>query len=118
MQLADYYDIVKAFPSNRSDHALGAGVLPRRAWRDDRFPDVQRPGLTRKSFSIDLVSVPDQIPWSLLQPARLDQLPNGPPRGRIRISNGIFASPLPPSAARRSRLQQGVARQCAAWTGG
>src|SRR2546422_10239402 len=41
------------------------------------------PRLTRKSFSIDLVSVSDQIPWGFLQPARLDQLPSGPPRGRM-----------------------------------
>src|SRR5438445_9693034 len=62
MPFADHHDMVKAFPSNRSNHALGIGVLPGRAWRNDRFPDAQRPGLTRKSFSIDLVSVPDQIP--------------------------------------------------------
>jgi hypothetical protein len=55
---------------------------------------------------------------------------------RIRISNGIFTPPLPPSAsagghcrprrwrrpqhaatACRSGAQQGVARQCAVWTG-
>jgi len=83
MPFADHHDMIKTFPSNRSNHALGVGVLPRRAWRDDHFPDVQRPGLTRKSFSIDLVSVPDQIPWILLQPARLDQLPSGPLRGRM-----------------------------------
>src|SRR5437899_8320202 len=37
-----------------------------------RQQDVQRLGLTRKSFSIDLVSVTDQMPWGFLQPARLD----------------------------------------------
>src|SRR6267143_6168895 len=81
MPFADHHDMVKAFPSNRSNHALGIGVLPGRARRNDRFPDVQRLGLTRKSFSIDLISVTDQMPWSLLQPAHLDQLPSGPPRG-------------------------------------
>jgi len=80
---ADHHKVVQAFSANRSDHALGIGILPGRAWRNDRFPDAQRPGLTRKSLSIDLVSVPDQIPWALLQPARLDQLPRGPPRGRV-----------------------------------
>src|SRR2546427_2239029 len=83
MPFAEHHDMVKAFPSNRSNQALGVGVLPGRAWRNDRLLDVQRPGLTRKSFSIDLVSVPDQIPWGLLQSARLDQLPSGPPRGRM-----------------------------------
>src|SRR2546422_1681885 len=39
--------------------------------------------LTRKSLSIDLVSVTDQMAWGLLQPARLDQLPPSPIRGRM-----------------------------------
>src|SRR5881396_923346 len=78
-----FANMVKAFQSNRSNHALGIGVLPGRAWRNDRFPDVQRLGLTRKSFSIDLVSVTDQMAWGLLQPARLDQLPSSPIRGRM-----------------------------------
>src|SRR2546422_3486736 len=83
MPFADHHDMVKAFPSNRSNHALGISVLPGRAWRNDRLPDLQRLGLTRKSFSIDLVSVTDQMAWGLLQPARLDQLPPRPLRGRM-----------------------------------
>src|SRR6266581_6157296 len=62
MPFADHDDVVKAFPSNRANHPLGIRVLPRRAGRDDRLPDVQRLGLTRKSPSIDLVSVPNEIP--------------------------------------------------------
>src|SRR6267143_5128639 len=81
MPLSEDDDMVKAFPSNRSNHALGIGVLPGRAWRNDRFPDVQRLSLTRKPFAIDLISVTDQMAWGLLQPTRLDQLPSGPPRG-------------------------------------
>src|SRR6266446_7715377 len=57
MPFADHDNVVKAFPSNRANHPLGIRVLPRRAGRDDRLPDVQRLGLTRKSLSIDLVSV-------------------------------------------------------------
>lgn len=83
MPFPEHHDMVKAFPSNRSNHALGIGVLPGRAWRNDPFPDVQRLGLTRKSFSMDLVSVTDQMPWGLLQPARLDQLPPSLIGGRM-----------------------------------
>src|SRR5260370_26468649 len=83
MPFADHHDMVKAFPSNRSNHALGIGVLPGRAWRNDHFPDVHGPGLTRQSFPIALVSATDQMPWGLLQPARLDQLPPSPIRGRM-----------------------------------
>ena len=38
MPLPDHYYMVKAFPSNRANHALRIGVLPRRAWRNDRVP--------------------------------------------------------------------------------
>jgi hypothetical protein len=37
MPFADHHGMIKTFPSNRSNHALGIGVLPGRAWRDDRF---------------------------------------------------------------------------------
>jgi hypothetical protein len=78
MPFADHHDVVQAFTSNRADHPLGIRVLPRRAGRNDGLLDVQQPGLMRKSFSIDLVSVPNQIPGPLLQRARLEQLARRP----------------------------------------
>src|SRR5213593_990820 len=54
MSFADHHDMVKAFPSDRANHTLRIGVLPRRAWRNNSLSDVQHPGLTRKSFAIDL----------------------------------------------------------------
>src|SRR2546422_714619 len=56
MLLADHHNMVDTFPPKRANHALCVGVSPRRAWRNDRLPDVQHPGLMRKSFFIDLVS--------------------------------------------------------------
>src|SRR2546430_8254169 len=82
MPLADYHDMVKTFPPKRANHALCVGVLSQRAWRNDRLPDVQQPRLTRKSFAINLIPVPDQMPRALLLPARLDQLSRGPYRRR------------------------------------
>src|SRR4030095_13177500 len=78
MPFADHDDVVQPFTSNRADHPLGLRVLPRRAVRNDGLLHVQRPGLMRKSFSIDLVSVPNQIPGPLLQRARLVQLARRP----------------------------------------
>src|SRR5262245_43616741 len=83
MPFTDHHDIVETFPSNRPNYPLGIRVLPRRARRNHDFPDAQRLGLTPKSFSIDLVSVSDQILRSLLQAARLEQLPRRPFRGRV-----------------------------------
>src|SRR5207245_7575464 len=78
-----WHTMVKAFPPNRANHPLRIGVLPRRAWRNDRLPDVQQPRLTRKSFAIDLIPVPDQMPRTLVLPARLDQLSCRPFRRRV-----------------------------------
>ncbi len=50
---------------------------------NDRLLDAQCLGLTRKSLSIDLVSVPSQVPQRLLQRARLEQLPRRPFRRRM-----------------------------------
>ena len=59
MPLADHHDMVKAFASNRTNHPLRVGVLPRRAGRNDRLLDVQGPGLPREAFVIDTVPIPD-----------------------------------------------------------
>src|SRR2546422_4063232 len=95
MPLTDYHDMVQTFASNRANHALGIGVLPRRSWRCDRLPDVQHPGRTRKSFAIDLVPIPDQIPRTVLRPARLDQLSPRPLCGRM-LRDIEMPQPAPP----------------------
>src|SRR5262249_60535414 len=61
----------------------GIRALPRRATRNHDFPDAQPLSLTPKSVTIDLVSVSEQILRSLLQAARLEQLPRRPFRGRV-----------------------------------
>ena len=52
MPFADHDHVVKAFPANRANHPLGICVLPRRAGRNHRLPDLQRLGLARKAVSI------------------------------------------------------------------
>src|SRR5438132_7118893 len=83
MPLADHDYVVKAFPTNRANHPLGIRVLPGLAGRNYRFSDAQCLGLTRKSFSINLVSIPNQVPGPLLQRARLEQLACRPFRSRM-----------------------------------
>src|SRR5262247_4334378 len=83
MPLAEHHDMVEAFSTNRANHPLRIAVLPRRAWRYNHLSDVEHPGSTRKSFAIDRVAIPDQKPRALLQPARLEQLPRRPFRGRL-----------------------------------
>ena len=104
MPFANHYDVVKAFPSNRANHPLRIGVLPRRAWRDDRLPDVQHLRLTRKSFAIDLIPVPNQMARALFQPARLDELSRRPFRGRM-LRNIEMHQPTPPAAQHHEHKQ-------------
>src|SRR5436309_3324238 len=61
MPLAYHDYVVEAFPTNRANHPLGVRVLPGRAGRNYRFSDAQCLGLARKSLSINLVSIPNQI---------------------------------------------------------
>src|SRR5207247_6849354 len=66
-------------------------------------------GLTRKSFSIHLVSVTDQMPW-LLQPARLDQLSPSPIRGRM-FRDIEMHQPAPVVAQHHEREQDPKSRR-------
>jgi len=83
MPFADHDDVVKAFPANRANHPLGIRVLPRRARRNNHLSDVQHPSMTRKSFVIDLVAIPDHRPARFLRRARLEQLACRPFRRRM-----------------------------------
>src|SRR5882724_7908147 len=109
MPLADYYDMVKAFPPQRANHSLRIGVLPWRAWRNNRLPDVQQPRLTRKSFAIDLIPVPDQMPRALFLPARLDQLSCRPFRRRV-LSDIEMHQPAPTVAQHHEHEQDSKGR--------
>src|SRR5437762_14160115 len=109
MPLTDYHDMVQTFASNRANHALGIGVLPRRSWRCDRLPDVQHPGLARKSFAIDLVPIPDQIPRAVLRPARLDHLSPRPLCGRM-LRDIERPQPAPPVAQHHPHEQHSKGR--------
>ena len=71
MPLAHHPNVIKAFPANRASDLLGIPVLQRRARRNDHFSDTQRLGLLTRSFSINLVSVPNQIPGRLFVSAGL-----------------------------------------------
>jgi hypothetical protein len=110
MPFTNHDDVAKAFPSNRADHPLGIRVLPRRAGRNHHFPDLQRRGLSRKSLSIDLVSVPNQIPGRLVQHARLQQLSRRPFRGRM-LRHVEMHQPAPPVPQHHEHKQHSKRRR-------
>ena len=110
MPFTDHHDIVETFPSNRPNYPLGIRVLPRRARRNHDFPDAQRLGLTPKSFAIDLVSVSEQILRSLLQAARLEQLPRRPFRGRV-LGNIEMHQPAPGVAQHHKHEEHSKSRR-------
>src|ERR671935_3060290 len=98
--------------SNRGNHPLGIRVLPWRARRDNHFANVQDLGLTRKPFTIDLISVPEEVPRRCFRAACLEQLPRRPFRlvamlkpGGMRVARRNqteMATPL------KTRLKQGL----------
>ena len=92
---ADHHDVVKAFSPNRANDPLGIRVLPRRARRNDYFSDAQPLGLTRKSFSVNLIAIPNQVPGPLLQRACLEQLACSPFRRRM-VGDIEMHQPAPP----------------------
>src|SRR5262245_22912574 len=104
MPLADQHDMVKAFPSNRANHALCIGVLTRRAWRNHRLSDTQGPGLTRKPVAINLVPVANQIPvprQNFVQRQAID--PAGLTRRQSRRDG---QPPAPPASTGSSSLRR------------
>ena len=109
MPFAEHDDVVEAFASNRADQPLGIRVLPRRMRRYDCLPDLQGLRLTRKSLSIDLIAVPDQIPGRTLHCARLEQLARGPFRGRML---GDIEMYQPAPAVRKHHAHEEDSKRC------
>src|SRR5437870_61952 len=54
MPFAEDDDVIEAFPSNRSNHALGIGVLPGRAWGDEDLVDPHIPRSPEKTRTFAL----------------------------------------------------------------
>ena len=69
MALAKYNNVVKAFPSDRTDQPFGISVLPRGARRCWSVANAYRSESANKDLAIGPVPVTNEIPRSLFPPA-------------------------------------------------
>ena len=67
--LAEYNDVVKAFPSERTDQPFSISILPRGARRRRSIADAYRSESANKDLPIGPVAVTDEIAGSLVPPA-------------------------------------------------
>jgi hypothetical protein len=66
---AEYNDVVKAFPSDRTDQPFSISILPRGARRCRSIADAYRSESADKDLAIGAVPVPNEIAGSLFPPA-------------------------------------------------
>jgi hypothetical protein len=67
--LAEYKDVVKAFPADRTDQPFSISILPRGAWRRWSIADAYRSESANKDLPIGPVPVTNEIAGSLFPPA-------------------------------------------------
>jgi hypothetical protein len=61
MGFAQDDDVIHTLTADRTDHTLGIGILPGRAWCDDHFIDAHVPNSAAKVVAIDPIAVSDKI---------------------------------------------------------
>src|SRR6476660_1468471 len=84
VSLAEYNNLVKALPSDRTDQPFGICVLPRGARRRRPVADAYRSESANKDLAIGPVPVPNEVAGSLAPPACFRELIGNPFRGRMR----------------------------------
>src|SRR5258708_31340072 len=67
--LSEHNNVVKAFPSDRTDQPFGTSILPRGAWRCRPVANAHRSKSSDEDFAIGPIPVTDQIAGSLLPTA-------------------------------------------------
>ena len=60
VSLVEDDDVVEEFASDGTDHALGEGILPRRAGRGENFGDADALRPSSKFASVDAVAVAEE----------------------------------------------------------
>src|SRR6266481_2032432 len=82
--LAEYNDVVKAFPADRTDQPFSISILPRGAWRRRSIADAYRSEPANKDLTIGPVPVTNEIAGSLFPPACFRDLIGDPFCGWMR----------------------------------
>src|SRR3982074_247954 len=94
---AEYNDVVKAFPANRTDQPFSISILPRGARRRRSIANAHRSESADKDLTISPVPVTNEIAGSLLPPACFRDLTCDPFCGWMRCdaNHRICRRPCP-----------------------
>src|ERR1700693_4687798 len=82
--LAEYNNVVKAFPADRADQPLSISIVPRGARRRRSIADAHRSKPSDEDLAIGPVPVTNEIAGSLFPAAGLLDLIGDPICGRMR----------------------------------
>src|ERR1700730_11337402 len=82
--LAEYNNVVKAFPSDRTDQSFSICVLPRGTRRCRSVANAHRSKSTDKDLTVGAVPVTNEIAGSLFPAACFGELICNPFCGRVR----------------------------------
>src|SRR6202158_49793 len=108
--LSEHNNVVKAFPSDRTDQPFGISILPRGAWRRWSVANAHRSKSSDEELTKDPVPIADQIAGSLFPAACFRELICHPFCGRMRCD----AKPknLPPARPHDQQAVEQTKRDC------
>ena len=93
MALVEDHDVIQTLATDRTDHALDASVLPRRAWGRDDFRDPHRSDSPAEVLAIRGVTVAQQIARSSVPRECFGYLARGPNGGRTVCDSRAYDLP-------------------------
>ena len=84
VSLAEDDDMIKAFPSDRSDHPFRMSILPWRLWRGWPVTNAHGAKPPFEKRAVDAVAITNDVPRYGVPAAGLGKLPRNPFRHRMR----------------------------------
>src|SRR5260370_16777011 len=95
--LSEHNNVVKAFPSDRTDQPFGISILPRGAWRRWSVANAHRSKPSDEDIAIGQIAIADQIVGNLFPAACFRDLICNPFCGRMRCDAhpSDLPSPVP-----------------------
>ena len=82
--LSEHNNVVKAFPSDRTDQPFGVSILPRGAWRRWSVANAHRSKSSDEDIAIGLIAIANQIVGSPFPAESFRNLICNPFCGRMR----------------------------------
>src|ERR1700716_255372 len=84
--LSEHNNVVKAFPSDRTDQPFGTSILPRGAWRRWSVANAHRSKSSDEDIAIGPIAIADQIVGSPFPAESFRNLICNPFCGRMRMT--------------------------------